>query len=103
VFSITRAGDITAAGPPQWNDSVPQFRRTPANPMIRMVVSSNAEEATRYFTDSLSVSDYYAESQKCQGVRHGLGAVLFGLTTAGPSDDVKRSPRHDKGTKKHDA
>ena len=55
-----------------------------------MVVSSNADGATKYFTDSLSVGDYYAEGQKCQGVWHGRGASLLELTGADGSGEVTR-------------
>jgi len=47
--------------------------------MIRMVVSKNADGAIKYFTDALSVGDYYAEGQKCQGLWHGKGAWLLEL------------------------
>src|SRR6266542_4704196 len=49
--------------------------------MIRMVASTSAQGAIKYFTDALSVGDYYAEGQECKGTWHGKGAGLLGLTT----------------------
>ncbi|HVT90655.1 MAG TPA: MobF family relaxase [Tepidisphaeraceae bacterium] len=48
--------------------------------MIRMVVSSNAEGATRYFTEALSKGDYYTQGQEYVGSWHGKGAGQLGLT-----------------------
>lgn len=48
--------------------------------MIRMVVSNNAQGATKYFTEALSRGDYYAEGQECKGVWQGKGAWQLALT-----------------------
>jgi conjugative relaxase-like TrwC/TraI family protein len=56
--------------------------------MLRMVVSTNAEGAIKYFTDSLTIGDYYAEGQKCRGYWHGRGAEFLDLTGDNRSGEV---------------
>lgn len=58
--------------------------------MLRIVPSTNANAAIKYFDEGLSRGDYYAQGQECTGTWHGKGAWQLGLTGEGLSGEVTR-------------
>ena len=56
--------------------------------MLRIVPSTNANAAIKYFDEGLSRGDYYTQGQECIGSWHGKGAWQLGLTGDGRSGEV---------------
>ncbi|MEQ8906035.1 MobF family relaxase [Ekhidna sp.] len=54
--------------------------------MLSIEASRNAEQAKRYFRESLAVEDYYSEKAEIPGKWHGRTAAMLGL-----SGEVKKS------------